>query len=83
MRWILAVLVLCSMSSPTFAGNAKGEFWTGGGVGKIPCTGLINTLATVRLKGGFNTPENIIYLDGYIMYLAGFQTAYDAMTPGV
>lgn len=77
------VAVLCAAASPVFAANSNGDFWDGGGIGRVKCTGLLNTLATVRQGGGFGDPSNVHLYVPYIMYIAGFQTAYDAMTPGI
>ncbi|MCG5483685.1 MAG: hypothetical protein KK482_08180 [Sinorhizobium meliloti] len=81
-RIFLFALAFC-WSEPAQSANQRGEFMTGGGVGSVPCVEFLDVMANARAQGGLASPAGSRLVYGYMMYVAGFETAYNSAAEGV
>jgi hypothetical protein len=58
-------------------------FIKGGGVGMVRCPQFLNAMATARQNGGMGTLAGVKLMQGYMMYVAGFQTGFNSQADGV
>ena len=76
MRTRLA-LAACLIAQPLAALAANpGEYIVVGGLGGIECPRFVEAMAKSRTAGAASSE-----MDGFSMYVAGFQTAYNLQTP--
>lgn len=75
---MLSLGLTCSI---TLGGEAvSGRYIYGGGVGAVECPRFVEVMETAKIdKEG--SVEYAIKTQGYVMYLSGFQTAYNIQTP--
>ena len=78
----LLVGSVTSLALLSLAADEKG-FMTGGGVGGVSCPEFLNAMSTARQKGGANRLPGVNEIDGFAMYVLGFQTGFNAEAEGV
>ena len=79
---IPAALLLLVLAHNADAAD-KGAFMLGGGVGSLPCTKFLDDMQTARARGGIRSTEGVNLISPFMMYVAGFQTAYNYKTSGI
>ena len=62
------------------AEDASGSFYTGGGVGSVDCPSFVSSMERAK-KHGVGSLGYVNEMQGFVMYISGFQTAYNAQTP--
>jgi hypothetical protein len=82
-RAVLIVAALLAVSSSAYGVDANGHFQGGAGVGSITCPKFLDAMAYARQRGGNTTMEGAKVYDPYWEFLAGFQTAFNLLAPGV
>jgi hypothetical protein len=82
-RAILIVAALLAANSSANGIDANGHFSGGGGVGAVTCPKFLDIMADARQRGGNQTPEGAKTYVPFWDFLAGFQTAYNMLAPGV
>jgi hypothetical protein len=65
------------LAHSTVARDAKG-FMMGGGVGGLRCPAFLNAMATARQKGGLRSAAGVVEINGFVMFLSGFQTGFNS-----
>ena len=68
-------------SGVALAGDASsGRYWLGAGVGSVECPQFVESMERAK-KHGLGTVEYANETQGYVMFISGFQTAYNLQTP--
>ena len=79
MRSFLITLSLLSLLSfPSKAYDENGFFVIGGGVGGFSCEIFVSQMEASRLRGGLDSIAGLDAVLGFISYILGFQTGYNA-----
>jgi hypothetical protein len=77
-------LISCCLflaSGAALAGDASlGRYWLGGGVGSVECPNFVASMERAK-KHGLGSIGYVNETQGYIMFISGFQTAYNLQTP--
>jgi hypothetical protein len=78
----LAVIGLLAHVPYVWGADTKG-FMVGGGVGAVGCPVFLNAMATARQKGGVKSAAGVNEIDGFVMFVSGFQTGYNSEAVGI
>lgn len=78
-KLLVALSLIFSSTFALGADNKLGRFWHGGGVGATECPMFVATMEHAR-KQGTGTIGYVTETQGYVMFIAGFQTAYNMQT---
>jgi hypothetical protein len=78
LRFAIRLLVVClSLSAIQLAAeDSNGRYIVGGGVGSVYCSDFVSLRERSRNQW-FGTVGYVNDVNGFVMYLAGFQTAYN------
>jgi hypothetical protein len=77
---VRVLLALALFATNAQSADDKGRYWHGGGVGSTECPKFIETMSRAK-RHGLGTLGYANETQGYVMFLAGFQTAYNSQTP--
>ena len=82
MRLRVAIAVAWFAMVPGFVlgADAPGKYIVGGGVGNIDCPRFVSTMDRAK-KFGAGSVGYVNETQGFLMYVLGFQTAYNLQTP--
>ena len=81
LRGILAATALLALSTlPSHAADQQGRYWHGGGVGAVECPTFLQTMERAK-RSGLGSVEYVSQTQSFVMFLSGFQTAYNLKTP--
>jgi hypothetical protein len=82
---LIITLALALIIAPSLVHSAdkNGMFMRGGGVGSVGCPQFLNAMATARQSGGLQSLTGIKLIQGYVMYILGFQTGFNSQAEGV
>jgi hypothetical protein len=69
-------LLLSIISGTALAADSNGYYMVGGGTGSVPCSEFAKALETANAHG-YGTIEYVTDMQGYSMYLFGFQSGYN------
>ncbi len=69
-------LLLSIISGTALAADSNGNYMVGGGSGSVVCGEFVKTLEQARTKGE-GTIGYISIMQGFAMYILGFQTGYN------
>ena len=76
---VIAIVMLAT-AGPTRGADGRGTYFIGGGVGGIDCPHFVSTMDRAKALGlgsvGYTNETQ-----GFLMYVIGFQTAYNVQTP--
>ena len=75
-----ALFIVCATVIPANAADSTGRYFTGGGVGSIECPSFVGDMEQAKANG-VGSQHYVRTLNGYIMFVAGFQSAYNMQTP--
>ena len=75
-RLIILAVIFSSFGQPCWPADEEGLFMTGGGVGGVPCRQFVATMEKARSLG-IGTIGYVWEIQGFTMYLLGFQTGYN------
>jgi hypothetical protein len=77
MRISLLAAALLTLATPhAIPADEQGRYWHGGGVGAVECPAFVDSLERAR-RSGLGSIEYVTQTQGYVMFLSGFQTAYN------
>ena len=80
MRYIVPMfaiaLVVASPLCDAFSADKHGRYITGGGIGESSCTHFVSAMENAQ-RYRIQSPEYWNQINGYVAYVAGFQTAYN------
>lgn len=79
-KLLITLFFVVSSTVALGADNASGRYWHGGGVGAIECPTFVATMARAK-KHGLGTAGYATETQGYVMFISGFQSAYNLQTP--
>lgn len=81
LRKVILMLLLGFTCSMTFSGEAvSGRYIYGGGVGAVECPKFVEIMQTAKTHK-LDSLGYVYETQGFLMYIAGFQTAYNLQTP--
>lgn len=73
-------MLLAIVSGTALAADSNGNYMVGGGVGSALCSEFVKALEQATAKGE-GTSEYVTIMQGFTMYLFGFQSGYNKGTP--
>src|SRR5438132_5892980 len=73
-------LLLSIVSGTALAADLNGNYMVGGGAGSISCSEFVENLENARAHGE-GTIKYVTIMQGFTMYLLGFQTGYNKGAP--
>ena len=73
-------LLLSIISGTALAADSNGNYMVGGGAGSVLCSEFVKTLEQATAKGD-GTIEYVNIMQGFTMYLLGFQSGYNKAAP--
>jgi len=76
---IVTVTVLLFFGQNAHSADTEGLYWTGGGVGAVKCPQFVASMEKARSLG-IGSVEFATELQGFYMFLAGFETGYNMST---
>lgn len=77
---ISSIFLVTACSAAAFGADRSGQYWHGGGVGAAECPAFVAAMERARTHG-IGSAGYINEMQGPMMFLAGFQTAYNMQTP--
>jgi hypothetical protein len=80
LRVITAVATLAMAPAFILAADTPGKYIFGGGVGSVDCPRFVSTMDRAK-KFGAGSVGYVNETQGFLMYVLGFQTAYNLQTP--
>ena len=72
---LVSAALLCS-AQPSYSADSNGRYIYGGGVGSVTCPQFVADMEKARSLG-INSIAYVNEMQGYVMYLLGFQTGYN------
>ncbi|EER61560.1 hypothetical protein AcdelDRAFT_0895 [Acidovorax delafieldii 2AN] len=82
MRFAMKIICTAAIAACSVAHSADsaGKYYHGGGVGSVECPEFVNSISQAKTYG-FGTPGYVNAMHGYTMFVSGFQSAYNMLTP--
>lgn len=77
---IVMFAVFSTISLTSAAEDKSGRFMSGGGAGAVDCPKFVQSMDIAK-KSGIGTLDYVKEIHGYVMFITGFQTAYNLQTP--
>jgi len=77
---ITIALLLSIVTGAAFAADSNGNYMVGGGAGSVSCGEFAETLENAKAHG-YGTIEYVTTMQGFTMYLLGFQSGYNKAAP--
>ncbi len=76
---LIAFAVMSCSAQLAYSADTGGRLWFGGGVGGVECPQFVASIEKARSLG-INSVGYVTEMQGFTMYLLGFQTGYNLST---
>jgi hypothetical protein len=76
---LVAFAVISCNAQLAYSADIEGHFWLGGGVGGVECPQFVASMEKARSLG-IDSVGYVTEMQGFTMYLLGFQTSYNLST---
>lgn len=77
---VVMFAVFSAISLTSVAEDKSGRFISGGGAGAVDCPKFVQSMDLAKASG-IGTLGYVKEINGYLMFILGFQTAYNLQTP--